>query len=140
MGKHSGNSKLSSPKYVSLAILLISLGGQSPSAATTATQQVVAAQTQDQILQACRDHLQNNQFEQAFLACQTVRETFQSLGDRPGEMRALSNVGSAITELGNYPKALKLHQQSLTLAQQLQLPKQRAISLYNLANVYNHQS
>lgn len=51
-------------------------------------------------------------------------------------MRALSNMGSATTELGNYPKALKLHQQSLTLAQQLQLPQDEATALRNLADVY----
>lgn len=139
MGKHSGHSKLSRPNYASLTILLLSLGWQSPSAAT-AKQSIVVAQTQDQILHPCRDHLQNNQFEQAFLTCQTARDTLQQLGDRPGEMRALSNMGSATTELGNYPKALELHQQSLTLAQQLQLPKQQAISLYNLATVYSYQS
>ena len=123
-------------QYASLAILAASLGVQPVATATLLNAVIAQPQTQDQILQPCRDRLQNNQFEQAFLACETARNQFLETGDRSGEMRALSNMAFAATELGKYDQALALHQQSLTLAQQLKIPKNQAVSLQNLATLY----
>ncbi|BAY23806.1 TPR repeat-containing protein [Calothrix sp. NIES-2100] len=57
----------------------------------------------------------------------------------PAEAEALSDLGSWLTRIGDYRKALKFHQQALTLRQKMGGKPEEAKTLTDIANILNQQ-
>jgi tetratricopeptide (TPR) repeat protein len=61
------------------------------------------------------------------------------VADRIGEAAALDNIGVAYASMGQYPEALKHHQQALDIRREMGEREGEAISLQNLGFAYEHQ-
>ncbi|MGK7950946.1 MAG: tetratricopeptide repeat protein, partial [Xenococcaceae cyanobacterium] len=62
----------------------------------------------------------------------------QEIGDRNGVALSLNNLGNAYNDLGEYPRAIDYHQQSLEITRDIGTRHGVALSLNNLGNAYNY--
>lgn len=60
----------------------------------------------------------------------------QRLGDRHGEGNALGNLGLAYADIGDAPRAIEFHTQSLAIAREIEHPRNEEKVLNNLGNAH----
>ena len=84
----------------------------------------------------CAGHVIQSEHEQALSELPAVRELYRSLGDRRGEGSVVNILGSAYGTLGDFPKALELFLDGLSIATELGDQRGEAVALGNIGQVY----
>jgi len=64
---------------------------------------------------------------------------YRQIGDRAGEGRMLSNIGTIHRSLGQYPQALEAQQQALTIARETGDRPSEGVILGNIGTIYDRQ-
>ncbi|KHG39450.1 hypothetical protein OA07_23575 [Aphanizomenon flos-aquae 2012/KM1/D3] len=120
-----------------------------PSYLLSTTAQAQTSQDQkteaDKLLEQGNQQFQRSQYKDAIQSWQQALVIYQKLKDRNGEANSLGNLdlGIAYNSLGQYPKAIEFHQQSLAIFREIgDSPEERlrqrngeANSLGNLPNL-----
>ncbi len=84
----------------------------------------------------CAGHVIQSEHEQALSELPAVRALYRSLGDRRGEGSVVNILGSAYGTLGDFPKALELFLDGLSIATELGDERGEAVALGNIGQVY----
>ena len=90
----------------------------------------------ERLLNLCREHLANNQFESALKSCQESINAHQEIGDRSGEVKSTVNLGIVYQSLNQNEKAILLLQSSLEKVRQIGNKKIEAILLFYLGRAF----
>jgi len=92
---------------------------------------------EDRRLASCRNHIKNQQFQEALQACQKVALDFKAISNPSGEWKALNNVGVTYNSLGQYQKGIEFFQQSLAISRRIADRNGEGKSLNNLGSAHN---
>jgi len=142
----SSNCKVRSGFLFPLAFCLLSVAFYIPvnSPLPVSAQATDAREAEaDRLLQQGIQQYQTRQLRAAFNSWQQALQIYRALKNRPGEVRALTNLATiynslsnSYNSLGNYDKAIEYAQQTLALAREIKDRQIEGVALGNLEAAY----
>ncbi|MFM7474217.1 MAG: tetratricopeptide repeat protein, partial [Microcystis aeruginosa] len=90
----------------------------------------------DQLLQLCRQNLDNNQVKLAIQSCQQAVIAYQQIKDLSGEAKSTANLGNAYVNDGQYRQAISVLENAVKIAQESKERRVEALAFNNLGITY----
>ena len=90
----------------------------------------------DQLLQLCRQNLDNNQVKLAIQSCQQAVIAYQQIKDLSGEAKSTVNLGNAYVNDGQYRQAISVLENAVKIAQESKERRLEALAFLNLGGAY----
>ncbi|NMG60830.1 tetratricopeptide repeat protein, partial [Geitlerinema sp. P-1104] len=79
-----------------------------------------------------------SQFQAAIASWERALELYRAVGDRPGEVHALENLGNVYSSLGQYERAIDFYQQQRAIAHEISDSAGEVRALNNLGVAYRN--
>jgi CHAT domain-containing protein/lipopolysaccharide biosynthesis regulator YciM len=90
----------------------------------------------DQLLQLCRQNLDNNQVKLAIQSCQQAVIAYRQIKDLSGEAKSTVNLGNAYVNDGQYRQAISVLENAVKIAQESKERRLEALAFLNLGGAY----
>jgi CHAT domain-containing protein/uncharacterized protein HemY len=90
----------------------------------------------DQLLQLCRQNLDNNQVKLAIQSCQQAVIAYQQIKDLSGEAKSTANLGNAYVNDGQYRQAISVLENAVKIAQESKERRVEALAFLYLGGAY----
>ncbi|MCA2666792.1 MAG: tetratricopeptide repeat protein [Microcystis sp. M045S2] len=90
----------------------------------------------DQLLQLCRQNLDNNQVKLAIQSCQQAVIAYRQIKDLSGEAKSTVNLGNAYFNDGQYRQAISVLENAVKIAQESKERRLEALAFLNLGGAY----
>ncbi|GCA87565.1 CHAT domain-containing protein [Microcystis aeruginosa] len=90
----------------------------------------------DQLLQLCRQNLDNNQVKLAIQSCQQAVIAYRQIKDLSGEAKSTVNLGNAYFNDGQYRQAISVLENAVKIAQESKERRVEALAFLNLGGAY----
>ncbi|MDB9418151.1 CHAT domain-containing protein [Microcystis aeruginosa] len=90
----------------------------------------------DQLLQLCRQNLDNNQVKLAIQSCQQAVIAYRQIKDLSGEAKSTANLGNAYVNDGQYRQAISVLENAVKIAQESKERRVEALAFLNLGGAY----
>ena len=90
----------------------------------------------DQLLQLCRQNLDNNQVKLAIQSCQQAVIAYQQIKDLSGEAKSAVNLGNAYVNDGQYRQAISVLENAVKIAQESKERRVEALAFLYLGGAY----
>ncbi|MDB9394363.1 CHAT domain-containing protein [Microcystis aeruginosa] len=90
----------------------------------------------DQLLQLCRQNLDNNQVKLAIQSCQQAVIAYRQIKDLSGEAKSTANLGNAYVNDGQYRQAIYVLENAVKIAQESKEPRVEALAFLYLGGAY----
>ncbi len=90
----------------------------------------------DQLLQLCRQNLDNNQVKLAIQSCQQAVIAYRQIKDLSGEAKSTANLGNAYVNDGQYRQAISVLENAVKIAQESKERRVEALAFLYLGGAY----
>jgi CHAT domain-containing protein/lipopolysaccharide biosynthesis regulator YciM len=90
----------------------------------------------DQLLQLCRQNLDNNQVKLAIQSCQQAVIAYRQIKDLSGEAKSTVNLGNAYVNDGQYRQAISVLENAVKIAQESKERRVEALAFLYLGGAY----